>query len=325
MFEPQGLRTPSISVVMATFNRSNVLRWSIESVLQQTFQNWELWVIGDACTDDTGEVVLSYADPRIQFINLPKNNGGQSGPNNEGCIRSKGEYIAFLNHDDLWFPDHLEKAWNVLRSTNADLVFSLVDRITAEGKRQVNGMFRDNVYEPGLLTPASSWVFRRALFDEVGPWRHYRDIHNIPSQDWLFRVWRKGKRIQVVPYVTVIAVSGKRMGGYANREEEEQKLLIHQMKEDPFLRERELNSLLFSLHDSLRKSMWYLADIPLSQIVRLFLFKMERFAMLALKIDLVSIRRRLKLERRGKFVDRLRAIKGLEEKPRIRKDRGQPV
>ena len=86
---------------------ANVLRLAIESVRWQTFSDWELWVIGDACTDDTAEVVASFADPRIHFFNLPANVGEQSGPNNEGFRRTRGRCVAYLNHDDLWFPDHL--------------------------------------------------------------------------------------------------------------------------------------------------------------------------------------------------------------------------
>ena len=67
-----------------TYNRSNVLRYAIESVLAQTVSDWEMIVIGDACTDDTAEVVESFGDGRIRFHNLDQNVGEQSGPNNVG-------------------------------------------------------------------------------------------------------------------------------------------------------------------------------------------------------------------------------------------------
>jgi glycosyltransferase involved in cell wall biosynthesis len=68
---------PRISVVTATYNRSNVLRYAIESVRAQGFQDWELIVVGDACTDDTSEVVAAFADPRIRFVNRAENAGEQ--------------------------------------------------------------------------------------------------------------------------------------------------------------------------------------------------------------------------------------------------------
>src|SRR5688572_3928903 len=79
--------SPTVSVVMATYNRSNLLPLVIHTVLWQTFTDWELLVIGDACTDDTEAVVKSIGDPRIHFFNLPVNCGDQSGPNNEGMRR----------------------------------------------------------------------------------------------------------------------------------------------------------------------------------------------------------------------------------------------
>src|SRR5271166_2413327 len=81
----------------------------VVSVILQTFTDWELLVMGDGCTDDSAEVVARFTDPRIRFVNLPERVGDQSGPNNEGARIARGRYIAYLNHDDLWFPDHIER------------------------------------------------------------------------------------------------------------------------------------------------------------------------------------------------------------------------
>jgi len=72
-----AMGAPAISVVIATYNRSRALGYAIESVLGQTFADWELIVVGDACTDDTAEVVARYveADPRVRFVNLEHNWG----------------------------------------------------------------------------------------------------------------------------------------------------------------------------------------------------------------------------------------------------------
>ena len=73
-----------VSVIIATFNRSNVLKIALQTLRWQTYEHWEAWVIGDCCTDDTEAVVASFNDDRIHFYNLPENFGEQSGPNNEG-------------------------------------------------------------------------------------------------------------------------------------------------------------------------------------------------------------------------------------------------
>ncbi|OVE80458.1 hypothetical protein BVY01_00290 [bacterium I07] len=98
---------PLVSIIVATYNRSNILYYALSSLIKSIFQEWECIVVGDACTDDTENVISSLGDSRIRFVNLKENFGEQSGPNNYGCELARGKYIAFLNHDDMWFPDHL--------------------------------------------------------------------------------------------------------------------------------------------------------------------------------------------------------------------------
>src|SRR5271170_574706 len=115
---------PVVTVIIQTFNRSNILEYAIGSVLAQTFADWELLVMGDGCTDDSAEVVARFTDPRIRFVNLRERVGDQSGPNNEGVRLARGRYVAYLNHDDIWLSDHLEKTVAALDSSDADLVFT---------------------------------------------------------------------------------------------------------------------------------------------------------------------------------------------------------
>ena len=107
--DSRTFRPPAVSVVLSTYNRSNILPFAIESVLGQTRDDWELLVVGDNCTDDSEEIVARFDDGRIRFINLRERVGDQSGPNNEGVHQARAPFVAFLNHDDLWFPDHLER------------------------------------------------------------------------------------------------------------------------------------------------------------------------------------------------------------------------
>jgi hypothetical protein len=94
------MNTPRVSVLIATYNWSAVLPFSIGSVLAQTFGDFELLVIGDGCTDDSAAVVAAIDDPRVRWINLPQNTGHQSAPNNRGLQEARGELIAYLGHDD---------------------------------------------------------------------------------------------------------------------------------------------------------------------------------------------------------------------------------
>src|SRR3954453_5561675 len=100
---------PRVTIITATYNYSSVLRYAIKSALEQTFQDFEHWIIGDGCTDDSDEVVRSFNDPRLHWHNLPENVGSQFAPNNKGLELARGEYIAYLGHDDIWHPSHLAK------------------------------------------------------------------------------------------------------------------------------------------------------------------------------------------------------------------------
>jgi glycosyltransferase involved in cell wall biosynthesis len=109
------------------------LTYGLESVLTQTVTDWEMW-IGEACTDETESVVRGFADPRIHFLNLPRQTGDQAGPNNEGLRLFRGRYIAYLNHDDLWLPDHLAVGVDALQQTGADLVWPLIVKRHTDGR-----------------------------------------------------------------------------------------------------------------------------------------------------------------------------------------------
>jgi len=84
---------PLVTVIIPTFNWSTVLPYCVGSVLRQTYQNFEVLVIGDGCTDDSGVVVTAVGDARVRWVNLPANSGHQSGPNNEGLRQARGEFI----------------------------------------------------------------------------------------------------------------------------------------------------------------------------------------------------------------------------------------
>jgi len=109
-------RRPLVTVVIPTFNWATVLPWSIGSVRAQTFTDWELWVVGDGCTDESAAVVESIDDRRVRWHNLAHNEGSQVGPNNAALGLARGEYIAYLGHDDLWLPQHLHMLVGLMRS-----------------------------------------------------------------------------------------------------------------------------------------------------------------------------------------------------------------
>lgn len=300
---------PLITVVIATYNRSNVLAIAIESVRAQTFADWELLIIGDACTDDTAEVVARCGDSRIRFHNLAENIGEQSGPNNEGMRQARGKYLAFLNHDDLWLPDHLEKAVAMLGQTDADLVFGLITTAEPVDRHFMYGPTPTGAYDPGMFVPATAWVFRRELFASVGPWKFYREIHNFPSQDWLFRAWQSGKKLCLLPHLTVVIIpSVAQPNAYAQRLSHPQAECWRRICQEPDFREKELVEHALSFRPEALK--WYPAGTLLKSALKNWVRKIS----VRLGWHPATIHYWLTDRRKGSAIDRARQRRGLPRK-----------
>ena len=123
-----------ISIVMAAYNAQRTIRTAIDSVLAQSWTDWELLVVDDCSTDRTGEIVSSYGDGRIRLLRA-KENRGAAASRYAGVEAARGEWIAILDSDDAWEPDKLAAQLDVQRRTHADLVFSGSGFMTAEGER----------------------------------------------------------------------------------------------------------------------------------------------------------------------------------------------
>jgi teichuronic acid biosynthesis glycosyltransferase TuaG len=106
---------------MPAYNATAYIESTINSVLKQTFEDWELLIINDCSTDTTASIVEEYIqrDPRIELINLSKNMGAPAGPRNLGVKKARGQWIAFLDSDDIWHPEKLYRQINVLKKNNA--------------------------------------------------------------------------------------------------------------------------------------------------------------------------------------------------------------
>lgn len=126
---------PLVSVIMASYNTASYLHEAIGSVISQTFQDWELIIIDDCSTDDSHRVALDYAaeDSRIQPLKL----GTNSGPavaRNEGIRVARGRYIAFLDSDDVWLQNKLERQLAFMEKENLALSFHSYSMLDADFK-----------------------------------------------------------------------------------------------------------------------------------------------------------------------------------------------
>jgi glycosyltransferase involved in cell wall biosynthesis len=192
---------PRVTAIMATWNWSSVLPFSIRSALNQSFGDFELLVVGDGCTDDSGEVVARIGDPRVRWINLAENHGHQAGPNNEGLRQARGELIAYLGHDDLWLPHHLALLVEAI-DRGADLAWGIA-RMVAPTRPDVDGARAVAAFEPGTWLPPSAVVHRRSLTERAGGWRDYRELTCDPDTELWTRLHAAGARMEGVPRLTV--------------------------------------------------------------------------------------------------------------------------
>ena len=302
--------SPRVSVVTATYNRANVLRFSIESLRAQTVSDWELIVVGDACTDDTEDVVRSFDDPRIRFVNLPVNSGEQATPNNEGVRLARGEFVAFLNHDDLWTPDHLAVCLDAIERRKADLVWTLTVLIRPDGTPALAGACAAEKYESYVIAPASSWLVRRDVASAAGPWRTARELFLPPSQEWLFRFWKSGRDLHPVGLPTVLAVqSGRRRDSYAERHWEENAAWAARLAADPHLLLRlaaEVGARQTAANENL----------AVYRHLRRALRNVIRRAAATVGMHPAALYLAVKYKRRGGFLDSIRATRGLSPLPR---------
>ena len=110
-----------VSIIMPSYNTGEYISESIESVLNQTYSNWKLLIVYDCSRDNTESVVKKYSDERIEFYKNDKNMGAAYS-RNFALKKATGDWVAFLDSDDLWFPDKLEKQLYFMY--NSDYAFS---------------------------------------------------------------------------------------------------------------------------------------------------------------------------------------------------------
>lgn len=200
--------TPHVTLVVATYRRVEALRATIRSVLLQTHGDWTALVVGDRCGEETADALRAFRDPRIRYYDLTERFGEQSGPNSAGLHLASGDFVAFLNHDDLLLPDHLEHG--IERLAGADLCFGrYATAEVGEGAPVFTSLGprgRDLgdlvIRHRGAFDPSSFWLVRAAYAKAVGPWRRAREVRGTPLRDWLLRAWRLRGRFRFGERVT---------------------------------------------------------------------------------------------------------------------------
>jgi len=196
---------PKVSVIIPTKNRAHYLFSAIQSVLRQTFNDFEIIVVDAASIDNTREVVGKFDDKRIRYVRLEKDRG-QSASRNIGIRCSRGEFIAFLDDDDLWTPSKLEKQLRII-SKNPKIGLVYTGSLLFEGNVKALGYqvpsIKGNVFphimKMNYIGTCSSVLIRKECFDKVGLF----DENLMGSED--FDLWIRIAKYYEIDYLSELS------------------------------------------------------------------------------------------------------------------------
>lgn len=129
---------PLVSIIMPCYNAGAYIAQAIESVLSQTYANWELLICDDCSTDNSSAIIRQYvdADARIRYFKTQKPSGSPVMPRNIAIKEANGDVIAFLDSDDVWLPTKLERQIPLLCNEDTAIVFSNYEKINMQGVRE---------------------------------------------------------------------------------------------------------------------------------------------------------------------------------------------
>ena len=202
---------PTVSVIIPTYNRASMLREAIQSVLDQTYSDFEIIVVDDGSTDNTGDVVSVFSDTRIRYVF--QENRGRSNARNHALSLARGEYIAFLDSDDLFLPSKLGIQVKALED-NPDygMVYSHALRVDNQGRAiagrrypriKLSGrIYPELLYTRGSIITTPSVVMRSAILNEIGGFDERMDI--CEDLDLWRRVARRHRVLQIEDYLCIV-------------------------------------------------------------------------------------------------------------------------
>ena len=184
---------PKVSVIIATHNHAHFLPRAISSVKEQTYQDYELIIVNNGSTDNTEQVIKELQWEKLRYVHQ-ENTGSVAGPRNTGLKVANGDYAAFLDSDDVWYPDKLEKVMSILeKDSNIDiLTHDLLKRTETKIINQIKvgpkkrGPILDRLFIDGNFLLGSATVLKKDLFINLGGFDGREDFVNVEDYEaWL--------------------------------------------------------------------------------------------------------------------------------------------
>lgn len=176
----------AISVVIPTYNRAHLIKESLQSVLKQTLQPYEIIVVDDFSTDHTEDIVKSLNSPLIKYVKNERKKGA-NGARNTGILMAQGEYIAFHDSDDLWLPEKLELQHKVLMDNkDLDLCFCTLVK-ESNTKREIFPYRQLKTHKLKKLLRIHNWISTQTIMIRTKQaYNHLFDERLKRFQDWDF-------------------------------------------------------------------------------------------------------------------------------------------
>ncbi len=216
---PNNMKDPLVSVVIPTCNREEMLKRALASVQAQTFSDFEVIVVDDGAGTSA---MLPVSDPRFRYIKNTQKKGG-AGSRNVGIQSAKGEYVAFLDDDDMWMPEKLFITLDALQRASEKAVFVYTSvtnqyenrkEVTEAPEGEVNQLERALRKFNGFLT--STLVVKKNAFNEVGGFDESLPSHQEP--DLIIRISQKYDGVGInMPLTCMTMTPREHIGGSLER------------------------------------------------------------------------------------------------------------
>ena len=204
---------PLVSIITPCYNASSFISQTIESVLAQSFDDWEMLIVDDCSQDDSSVIIRNYRDKdsRIRYLRTDKPSGSPTVPRNIGIREAKGRYITFLDSDDVWLPNKLKEQLKVFSGSDVAIVFSNYEKIGFEGERTGREVIAPSIVDFQLLLKGNCLGCLTVMYDtEQTGKMFFKEIGHEDYVCWL-SILKQGYKAQNTNTVTALY----RIGGHS--------------------------------------------------------------------------------------------------------------
>lgn len=223
----------TVSVVIPAYNAASTLPSTLKSVLEQTYNDFEVWVVDDGSTDGTAALVAAQSDRRIHLLSVA--NGGAALARNHGIEASQGELITFLDADDLWTPEKLADQVAALEQhSQAIVAYSWTDYVDVEGqplypggRGRLQGDVYEALFQSNFIESGSNLMVRRSALEQVGLFNP--DLASVHDWELWLRLAEVGEFVLVTKAQILYRVMPGSISSNLSRQEANVKRVLEMM------------------------------------------------------------------------------------------------